>query len=348
MRGKYLSGLRGSFLFCFAFLVATVFWPAALASAFTLRWAVMAVGAPLFLLLSTRDEVKLLTDPLLCLGMLLCIAAVPLAWAVDVPSGREELIHLVIGAGIFCVGAAAPNLINAWRGLAVGMAVSAVIAAAQLAGWEGVISAAPPGGLFINKNVLAEAGLVSLLATFAYRMPWWWAAPGAACVAMGTSRAVFGALVVMAAVWLYRRGHRVVAAFVVASIAGALLWAFTGGIESATVRLGFWREGMIGVHWYGNGLGSFPIAFPFAVFAHNEFIHYAYELGVFALPAAGCLIYLLMERAYAPEHVILIALVAVACFSFPLHIPVTLFAAALAAGHLAMRRDPFRSNIYTR
>jgi len=332
--------MRNIYLFGFGFLVAVGLWPDALEAGFTLRWDFMAIGAPLYLILFGDRSKPLPAVVAALMVLILSIIGLTTQWAPDELTAYEELIHLLLAAGVFIVGfsAAELSLRYLWRGLAAGMGVSAVIAICQLSGWHLVQEAITPGGLFVNKNLLAEAGMVALVATLAHS-DWRWSIAPAFCVAMGHSTAVFGSLVAVLSVYLWDRGRARTAGMLLAALAAGLMVSlFVVKFPSGVERLGFWKEALLQSTWIGHGLGSFPIAFGFAEYAHNEVVHYIYELGVIAIAPAAALVYLWLERTYEPERLVLTSVFAVGILSFPLHIPVTLFAAALAAGALARGR----------
>ena len=64
----------------------------------------------------------------------------------------------------------------------------------------------------------------------------------------------------------------------------------------------------------------------------------AYELGIFAIFPIALVGHLLRESSYGPEFLVAVAVIGIGLFGFPLHMPVTSFAAALALGGLARAR----------
>jgi hypothetical protein len=121
-------------------------------------------------------------------------------------------------------------------------------------------------------------------------------------------------------------------------------WIVTHHDPSWTEHASIWTAAIADLHLFGNGLGSFAADFGRAEYAHNEPLHFVYELGVLALPILALALYL-MNRTKYDDALVLVAILAISLFSFPLHMPVTGFAAALAAGGIARRgylvRDSF-------
>jgi len=99
-----------------------------------------------------------------------------------------------------------------------------------------------------------------------------------------------------------------------------------------------WSWTVANLSWFGWGVGNYITVFPVMEFAHNEPLHFAFELGlgsvflwlVFAWALPG-------SRAPA-ERAMLVAVLAEGMVGFPLHHAATAFVAAACAGHLASLR----------
>lgn len=335
----------------YAFLVAAAFWPGAIDPATTLRWAVMAVGATLLAFMSDDDGAPL---PWRAGWAFMALAGITLLWTPDLIYGLEEGIHLTILACVFLLGTQQDDLTPAWEGLAAGVAVSGAIALWQVSGVSPVEQVQAPAGLFMNKNMLAEAGMVALIPMLLAGRPWLALGPLLAAL-VPASRAVLLALAVVALL-LWRRRKPVEAVLLMAAAlatVGTVMWldaahpgqgAWYASTEhmldgsSSLHRLDYWRETLANLTPLGHGLGSFMANFPAVGHAHSEPIQAAYEIGIIALIPATLLVYLFREPGHHVESLVLAAILVTACFAFPLHMPVTGFAAALAAGHLARLR----------
>lgn len=320
-------------LFWLSFLVSVVYWPLTLDPAEGPRWAVMAVGAPLGLLL-LADKTPAPLGGFGVVGLLTIIGTA--AWAPDIYSSGSEAIHLLILGAVFCLGAAVPDLKEVWKGLTLGIGVSVIVAIAQLIGWSPVYQFAIPGGLFINKEIFAEPALIALIAMWYYRF-WLAGIVPLLAVLMCTSRTVgFAAVVAFAfAMW---PAHKKISYFLSSIAAGALVFVYLFPPVSLVARYEFWQNVMSDLTLFGHGLGSFTSAYPFVEYAHSEPMNFLYEFGILCAIPASFFIYLLAERLDGPEPIILVAVLAIGIFWFPLHMPLTGFATALAAGHVAARR----------
>lgn len=322
------------------FLAAIAFWPGLVDPATEPRWIVLAIGVPLCLMLAPRTQQR---APRWTLAWL-PVAALTIAWAPDRLAAGDALVHLVILAGAFWLGASIESAAPVWRGIEAGVAVSVAAAAAQLAGWEGIAQAQAPAGLFVNRNVLADACLVALVSAAAGGR-WRLAAIALAGLGLTAAKAAIGAAIIAGAFAFRRRRPRVaLAAMACVACAAAAVFAF--GHPSALARLSIWRPALEGLAWFGHGLGSFAAAFPIAEHAHSEPLQLAWELGLLALPIGAAFVYALGggQRENEPERLVLVAIAAVSLLAFPLRMPLTAFAAALAAGCLAGARHRVRRN----
>lgn len=352
-----------------AFLTAVTYMPGVIDPAATGRWAVLAVGIPLLLMAHTTK----LPSPLRGAGIWYLAAITFLTLAVPAEAdenGIYELTHLFILAGAFGLGAIIQDLRAAWRGFAIGVGVSAVIAVLQVSGFPmehyGVVTTTPPyaSGLFMNKNLLAEAGMVAMVASV---MSGWWvlAAMSAVAVVLGGSKAVYLALVLVTiARLLLLRRMALVWTISGMSLLTGIIWLVLGDHTSLSHRLVFWDLVTSDFMVFGHGLGAFTTMYPKLMHAHSEYLQALYELGIMAAPLAFGLLLLLpirepvmypgtlvekrVEYEHETERLVLFSILVVAAFSFPLHLPATGFAAALAAGRLVAGRRESRDRQHDR
>ncbi len=303
------------------------------------RWAAIAAIAPGVLLFS-RDRVGGAAWAIP--AALLLISGASLLWAPDALTGADDLARLAVLGVVFALGASTPDLRQVWVGLALGVSASAALAIAQVFGFDGVFQAVPPAGLFVNKNFLAEAGMVAIVASIGLGLVW--AIPGAAvAAALGSSTAVVGALSVVLAIALFDRGRKVLAFSTVTAVVTVAAALFVLGTPGAAARLDIWADALFDPRWLGHGLGAFSATLPWVGYAHSEPIQLVHELGALSAPFFAVAFFALGAKHDAPvEWHVLVALCAVSLFSFPLHLPLTAFAFALAAGRCVGARAPLR------
>lgn len=336
-----------------AFIVAVVLMPTLRDGAVTPKWAALAALLP-WLLFARRPHP---TPAHWCGIILLGWAAYSLLWSTSWMDGLNELIHLGLFACVFLIAAEIDDPRRTMIAFVSGVAISGALALLQAYGFDLIPqSAASPAGLFGNRNYLAEAGVMAVALALGLHL--WKLLPFAAAAALAPlSRAAFLGVAVVLGLWVWHRSPRLAMALACVGVlagTGVMLDrgapAWLAKRDSLDVRLGIWKPTLDGMKLAGNGIGSFVASYPVMVkfaddvnkrpeHAHNEYLNFAFELG---LPAVllGVVLFgaLLAPIGYAPgaeaARLGLAGFAAVAVFGFPLHLPATGFAAALLAGHL--------------
>lgn len=354
-------------VFSFALMVAFV--PGWSSPASASRWILLAAFIPLGLLFLPVRR------PPIWLVVFLVWCALTLVWTENRWDGADALFKLGLFTGILCIGARLERIEPVIIGLGVGVAVNALIVLAQVAGFDPVDRIAGPtglgAGLFMNRNYLAEASALVLILAVGYRL--WWLVPGCAIavipvaflapwnygaslldlLAMPMARGALLGLAVAALMWLWGRGWHASVAMIAALLLGmAVIPALIFPNGSFSERTIMWLSTLDGMTFAGNGLGSFYSLFPShapawdfltsrPVHAHNDWLEMAYETGLgfvaFLAWLAGA-----FRGPLRPERAALAAFVVMGCFGFPLHMPATLFVAALVAGRLCGARYRLR------
>lgn len=212
-------------------------------------------------------------------------------------------------------------------------------------------------GLFLSKNMAAEISTLALVGSIGLacrdlRSNWWLVPGPAVAVCMVGSRVAVLALLVAAIMraWLsFDRADRPLAAL--ALVTGGALIAVAvlvfapgplsemGGWLYVTDRWSIWTHVVPQITLWGDGLGSFQIAMTTVEFAHNELIHYGFELGVGVFLLVGIFGYA-FGGSQVIERCALAALVAQCMVWFPLHAPATAMVFATLAGALCGARNP--------
>lgn len=316
--------------YLFGFLEA-IAWLPMFNGATALRWALLAVAIPA-ILFTLPENPRSNRNP--GMFMLLLLVTIHLLCFTSRESllGFDDFIHIGILFMVFYLATRAPDLRGIWVGLAVGINISGYIALAQMFGFDGITQYAPPSGLFNNRNVMAEAGAIALLVTIHYRL--WWLLPGALLAAfLPVSKAVIGALALVAVFWPSAGGYRVTGIRAYMAIAVAGIFAVALGGASLTQRYDIWAPAIQAFNLTGHGLGSFFEDFPMPAYAHNEFIQMWYEWGLYAVPFFVAFIAAVLKE-WRFEQSIVACVLMLCVFSFPLHMPLTAFCFALALGRM--------------
>lgn len=288
-------------------------------------------------------------------GLFLLLAALSLAWTASFWDGVNGLMQLLLLAGMFRIGMALPSLRPAYIGFGLGFAFNALIVLVQVL--EARDETGPyllrhllpelnsPGGLFLSSNFLAEPAALCLIGLIGYRV-WWLVAPVLPCIAFTHARGAVLGLAAAAIVGIWGWNRRAAAALsVAAAVMLALAFVREDAGGSMHQRIAIWHDTLMGLTFFGHGIGSFYQAF--AAHAdwhsllttrpnhpHNEFLFVLYELGV---PGAVLFIMLtvaILRGSRQTEKLIFIALLVESSFAFPTHLPVSGALGALVAGHL--------------
>src|SRR5216684_900546 len=188
---------------CLAAAVQVGFWPGWLDGGLATRWGVLAIGAP-FLLLFTRVHMT----PAHWVGLAFVLwSALTMLWTPVPVLGLGDLAKTIILAFCFLLGAEAADMRRTYLAVILGVSISGYLALAQAFGFELVPQAAPPAGLFINRNFLAEIGVVSF--ALAVGVGRWWMIPGTLLASLlPASRGSLVSIACIAIVLAWRRSYR--------------------------------------------------------------------------------------------------------------------------------------------
>lgn len=303
------------------------------------RWVILGVSSGLILWNASWRHTALhawATLSLFCVG-------IAIFWSPNHVEGIWTFWLAWLTFTFFCFGSAAEDLSRFYRWCAWGIFPSTILVIGEAIGAWTQIGASPFPGLFINRTFLAEAAVLVLLAC-AMSRDWASVLLVLPAVALAQNRASWLALAIVAGMLLCaRRKYLAIAA--PASAFVALAWHF-GGTSSLGFRLEIWRTALTNLKWAGWGSGSFYTIFPslgstYAVlgdrpeYPHNEIVGLLFELGLFSLPILALVLGLALCRGPERERMVLIAGAVLCMFTFPLHMPFTLFFLALVAGNYA-------------
>lgn len=289
-------------------------------------------------------------------GTFLAYAVLTLAWTVSPNSTVHALWKLALYGAVIVTGASLSE-----RGLravclafALGMCVSGAIAVFQVMGMNpsyggySIVQVAPPSGLFVNRNGMAEAGLLAVIICFRYRM--WWLLPlclVAAFLPMSKG-VIMAALIALGVVYLRNRwAVMVLSAGAFSIVIGKLV--LSAGTQSVDGRLAVWLDTLTGLRWFGYGGGTFDAAYPsFADRSTNLFFSFnmlpgtphsdvllllsAYGLGAFLLFAFVLIIF--WKGRYEPLAPVVAAFLAMGLVDFPFEQAAPSFIACLCLGGL--------------
>lgn len=328
------------------FLVGVAYWPGIMSAATSPRWWLVGLGGALLL---WRVRVEATLGHALGAAFLLW-AGDSYLWSVAPNDTLGELVKWLALAAVFCVGCQVRDLRRFYLALGLAVLVNLPISVAQayfdFSLWRSGVTHAfveTAGGFFHNKNMLAEFAMLALIPAV-YARRWWLALPLAAVLLITQSIGVALALVVVAvlqlALYVRERAGYLGAALVL--LGGAVLLLSLAWLDLALrpsraegydARLIMWQIAWANSGLLGWGLGSYAPLLPQFEWAHNEYLHFLFELGLPSL-LLWALLLGAVGVADEPERSILVALLAACAVSYPLHMPATAFVAAVVAGRV--------------
>jgi hypothetical protein len=350
-----------------AILVALGYFPGSNA----LRWAVLSVMVPLTLVRLPRAQYfsQKAGPTWWLLSALLGYALLSTLWSLSWTEALNGWWQLCVFGGCILLGSLAPAtaLALTYRVLAVALLPSVALAILQATSGPvlGIDFAPPyPAGLFLNSQLFGEIAALGFLIAPLGGITQLGLLLG---VILSASRTAMIAVAVTGGI-LYaralRRGSagpvRLAALVGLLGIAVGLFLALTKSMDAAnglqTVHEGMlarvssgrwslWLDTLRGTTVFGHGIGSyfvemprhvrdFPIATYRPEYAENEFLHFAFELGI---PGVLLLAGIFVRSFFCAEdltlRLIVLALFLEACLGFALHIPATVFLGGLVLGH---------------
>lgn len=342
-----------------SFLIAVAYWPGFVGAATAPKWMLLSAVVPFLL---RRFE---WTAAHTWLTVFLGWCALSLFWTVSLYDGLDHLWHFILYGLIFCVGSSLKSLKGPLIAFALGVSVSSLMAPFQVPwiyeyiNWripEWIVQAAPPAGLFMNRNYLAEAALLAAVGLLAART-WWpvpFLLPG---LLLPGSMGVFAS----AALTGMTRLNRWLAGALIVLGAALLLawfsWGPSGERSSFEHRKALYLNSLALVSPFGNGIGSYWATYPtvhdaviptplevysFSVrprTAHNDPLTLTAETGIVGLILFIGFCVCVLRRPREPGWYVFVTFLCLGLFNFPLyHTPASAFIAFLAAGCLCRCR----------
>ena len=271
-------------------------------------------------------------------------------WSSSPPDAVWGTWMVVLLALAIALGEALAGLRQVWLGAGLGLVMNLPFVMFQFhigqPSWSTMMQVAPPAGLFVNKNMLAEAAAVVLAGAVAARM-WPLVALSGYIVVVTECRGAIAGLGLAALAWVWRRSRVTACSLGLGCALTAALWlALASPGLSTTVRLAMWLETTEHLSILGAGTGSFYHDFPMLQSAldtiharplhvHNDYLELIYELGT---PGLVAILALAWACRGAPLSVLapLLTLAGSAAFAMPWRNPATLLLGGLLLGH-AMR-----------
>lgn len=280
-------------------------------------------------------------------SLFLLYVCVSLSWSLNFHIAFFILLQVLLTGMIFCLGSAIKDLTDILKGVALGLAVSAVICILQWYKLDALsyTNYGYPAGLFVNPNLLCEFSAVMLVSLIVFKL-WWWIPVTLPGLFIVHSRAALLGLFVCFLIWLWRFKFL----FTLVVLLGIAFAACSYSMDdlnfkstSIIERLDMWADTIRGLSLLGHGVGSFEIMFPkYAVnvdaaqtilkYAHNDLLQLFFEFGIAAL--IPLVLFFQIVKIKNDQKYILYTIGIISLFSYPLHVPVIMFIGFLVAGNI--------------
>ena len=324
-------------LFLLGFGVITAYIPGILGASISTGWLFLFIVVPFLFLYC---------DVKLGLGFaFICYAIISLAWTEILNIAWFYLLQLIVLGCVFCIGKNVKDITSIFKGLALGLGVSASIAIAQKLNIEtGVYTLNKSvAGLFINPNIYSEISAILLVILLVLKL-WWWVPVTIPGLLLVHSRAAYIALGIGLFIWGWQKNRYLALGLLfLTGLVGLYFFGDRFNFTSIQERFDLWADTIQGFKIFGNGVGSFETMFPYYAthinteigrprYAHNDLLNIIFEFGI------GSILFLMVLinvfRTKKTELIILLTIIIVSLFTYPMHIPTTAFIAFLVAGYV--------------
>lgn len=317
-------------MFLLGLLLAICYVPGITGASVPTQWVLLSAILPLGL---WRSGVL---GPTHFAGLaILAWSALSLLWVPNLWDGLYGFWILAILALAFWLGSTISDFRGLWKGLALGLSCSSLVAISQWLGYAPVESApGNPSGLFFNSTLLGASCAIVLIALWSEKL-WLWMPGILPGLILANSR---GAYLVLAFVIASRYVPLLLLslALMLAAIAFSLV-----PNDSDSTRLMIWGMALRELTFFGHGIGSFgsfiyihhnTLVIPDRV--HNDYLQLWFELGPASL-AIGFIYAVALFQRQSPLWPIFLAFAILGLFYFPLWAPIPAFIGAMVAGRLA-------------
>jgi hypothetical protein len=324
-------------LFFLGFGVITIYIPGIIGASISTGWLFLLIVAPILFCYCDKTQFGF--------GFaFICYAVISIAWTEILNIAWFHLLQLIVLACIFYIGQNIKDdgLKIIFKGLSIGLGVSACLAIAQKFGFTQVYTLAnSTAGLFINPNIYSEISAIILVSLIVLKL-WWWIPVTLPGLFLVQSRSAFVALGfgLFILAWRYNKYLAIISIIVVGTTGSYFYW-HRFDLISVQERLNMWADTIQGFKFFGNGVGSYEALFPYYAshintelarprYAHNDLLQVVFEFGIGSILLLMVLFNVFKTKR--PELIILFTVGVISLFTYPIHIPTSAFIAFLVAG----------------
>ena len=320
-----------------AFCVATACWPGLYSWAAAPKWWAMAIGLSIFASFDIRKLDPVIAALAAC-GVLM--AGLSLLESPHFYGGILDFVCLILLCGSTVGAAALEDVGPVIEAFCWGVSISVAASVLQVFGWY-VVPHIGYAGLYLNSEVMGEVAAILFIWTF-WKRKWFLTAVMGLSLVLCMSR--IGFFVVACGLLYGWRANPWVKRGLLASAVAVGFFAiwYVGAykLHTAMMRFMLWGAAVLSLTPAGGGLAWWHAAHPFPLeeYVHSDALQWMVEVGLgsvffLAIPV------MVMRRGTGElaERAMYLGVCVEAVVSFPIHLPMGGFLAAVLTGHLASR-----------
>jgi hypothetical protein len=271
-----------------------------------------------------------------------------LLWSANQYGAVFGIWRVIIWALAFWYGTTAASLSPLWKGLAIGLSLSTLVAITQALGYNPIlVGEGQTAGLLFN-NTVAGAAIALVLIALACDSLWHYMPILIAGLALSQSR---GGVLILTLALVSKYLHWL---FALALLAIGAAYFSLHETPTDHWRLQIWGYAIRGLTFFGWGPDAFNDvyfilesrdlhpSFNHPEFVHNDILQLWFSFGIAALVPYTALVYG-VTRSTHRYWPVAIGFAALTLFYFPLYTPVPAFIGCVLAGHLCRSYDPLRA-----
>lgn len=323
------------------FIIAIAYVPGWFGASIPTAWLVLIIVMPIIFCFC---ELELNLVNVLG-GLFIIFVTLSLFWTQNFNIGFLYFLEIIALSCVFCFGSNLNSLENCFKGLALGLGVSSIIAFLQrFTEYKFIFTIGNDVvGLFVNPNIYSEVSALMLISLLVMKLYWWIPVtlPGLILI---QSRTAFVGLGVGLFFWLLNKNKRyAILAPIGIAIVTYIFYRNSFSFSTIDERFALWKDTLRGLTLFGSGVGSYEIYYPLNAifidttisrpkFAHNDLLQSISEFGIFSLPLM--LMIVAIFKIKSEFRIILITVGTMSLFTYSLHVPMEIFIACIVAGYI--------------
>jgi hypothetical protein len=267
-------------------------------------------------------------------------------WSINYQDSIWGIMIAYIWLLSFWLGTTTESLTDLWKGLAIGLSVSSLIAIFQALGYKPVFAYEGNPGLFFNSTTLGTYTTLVIIALISHKL-WYYIPLVLPGFILSYSR---GAWLVVFIALIAKYLHWSVA---IISLIVAAIFMIYWQSPSDEVRLQIWQIAYRSLTWFGFGAGTFvDIIYQYQgtlhhpEFVHNDYLQFVFEYGVGSI-AILTIIAAALFQTQTKDWPVFVAFATFGLFYFPFHCAISAFIGCVVAGHITRDKYLLRDYLHS-